>query len=110
MLETWTHFALGNYLMGTALAVESALLHNFGWHCVYTWRDRPAKNRRAAVWRALRLHLSNGAVSLLGNLLMMRFLVDAVGLPFLVANSIAIMACSVINFALGNRFVFGDTG
>ena len=44
LLEAWTHFSLGNYLLGTALAVEAALLHNFGWHCVYTWRDRPAAN------------------------------------------------------------------
>jgi len=109
LLEAWMHFSLGNYLLGTALAVEGALLHNFGWHCLYTWRDRPAPNRFAIATRAARFHLSNGAVSLIGNLLLMRFLVTLCGTPVLLANAIAIVVCSAINFLLGDRFVFSDT-
>ncbi len=107
LLEAWTHFALGNYLLGTALAVEATLLHNFAWHCVVTWRDRPA-DRASTVWmRAVRFHLANGAVSLIGNVCLMQLLVSAIGMPVLAANAIAIAVCSTINFFLGDRFVFG---
>jgi putative flippase GtrA len=109
LLEAWTHFSLGNYLLGTALAVEAALVHNFVWHCVYTWRDRPAANATTVALRAFRFHLSNGSVSLLGNLFLMHLLVTVMGSPVLLANAIAIIACSAINFLLGDRFVFGDT-
>ncbi len=110
LLEAWTHFSLGNYLLGTGLAVEAVLVHNFAWHCVYTWRDRPAANATTIFLRALRFHVSNGAVSLLGNLFLMHLLVTVMGSPVLVANAVAIVICSAINFFLGDRFVFGDTG
>lgn len=110
LLDTWMHFSLGNYLLGTCVAVEAALLHNFGWHCVYTWRDRPAGGT-ADVWmRGVRFHLSNGGVSLVGNLLLMRLLVTGLGSPVLFANMLAILACSAVNFFLGDRWVFADSG
>ncbi|ABF43178.1 GtrA-like protein [Candidatus Koribacter versatilis Ellin345] len=109
LLQAWMHFALGNYLLGTVLAVEGAVLHNFGWHCAYTWKDRPAR-QRAEIWgRLARFHLSNGAVSVAGNLLIMRALVDGMGVPVLVANVVAIVSCSVVNFFLGDRWVFQAT-
>ena len=36
-----------NYLLATALAVETAVVHNFLWHERFTWRDRVAKARLA---------------------------------------------------------------
>ena len=110
MLEAWMHFSLGNYLLGTALAVEAALVHNFGWHCAYPWRDRPTPNLTGLALRALRFHVSNGAVSLAGNLLLMRILVSVLGSPVLIANVAAIMVCSFLNFLLGDKWVFGDSG
>jgi len=45
-------------------------------------------------------------VSMLGNLALMRILVDEARLPLLVSNSIAILCCSVINFCLGDSWAF----
>jgi putative flippase GtrA len=56
--------------------------------------------------RLIRFHLSNGAVSIAGNLLLMRWLVGGLHIPLMPANFAAIAACSLINFALGDRFVF----
>jgi putative flippase GtrA len=109
VLQAWTHFARAAYLLGTALGVEAALLHNFGWHCVYTWRDRRAADARQIWRRGLRFHLSNGAVSLLGNVLLMQWLVREIGLPVLPANGVAIAVCSTINYLLGDRFVFANS-
>lgn len=109
LLEAWMHFSVGNYLLGTAVAVEATLLHNFGWHCVYTWRDRPARSCFTLLARGIRFHLSNGAVSLLGNIVLMHLLVAELGTPVLIANLTAILICSTINFFLGDRFVFADS-
>jgi len=93
----------GRYLVSTAAAVEAALLHNFVAHLRYTWRDRPAAS---LVVRLLRFQISNGSVSLAGNLLAMPVLVHYAKLPLLAANLIAILSCSIINFILGDQWIF----
>jgi len=56
----------------------------------------------------LRFHLSNGLVSMTGNLILMRALVHQAHLPLLVANGIAILCCSVVNFCLADLWVFAE--
>jgi putative flippase GtrA len=94
----------GHYLYASAAALEVTLLHNFAWHLRYTWRDR--RDNSALLGQLLRFHLSNGLVSLVGNLALMHILVEGARLPVLAANSIAILCCSLINFCLGNEWVF----
>ena len=94
----------GHYLYASAAALEVTLLHNFAWHLRYTWRDR--RDNSALLGQLLRFHLSNGLVSLVGNLALMRVLVEDARMPVLAANSIAILCCSVVNFCLGNEWVF----
>ena len=95
-----------NYLIATAVAVETAVLHNFVWHERYTWAGRGGTGARAIAGRLVRFHAGNGAVSLLGNLVLMRLFVGTFGLPALVANPIAIAACGLLNFAIGEWVVF----
>jgi putative flippase GtrA len=101
LLNRW---AAGHYMFASAAALELTLLHNFVWHMHYTWRDR--RDPTALPAQLLRFHLSNGLVSMLGNLALMRILVDEARLPLLVSNGIAILWCSVINFCLGNSWAF----
>lgn len=96
----------GHYLAGTALAVESAVIHNFLWHERFTWADRPAGNFTATLGRLLRFNLSNGLVSLVGNLVLMRLLVGHFRLNYMLSNLVAVAVCAVANFILSNRFVF----
>lgn len=99
------------YLAATALAVEAAVLHNFAWHQRYTWADRPSEDLLSLVGRLLRFHMSNGAVSIVGNVLLMRWLSGDLHIPVMIANIIAIVSCSIVNFLLGDRFVFrGQSG
>lgn len=102
-LATINRCAPGHYLYATAAAIEIAVLHNFVWHLHYTWRDR--RDGSTAV-QLVRFHLSNGLVSLVGNLVLMRMLVEGARVPVLVANFIAILCCSVANFCLGNCWAF----
>jgi putative flippase GtrA len=93
----------GHYLYATAAAIELALLHNFVWHLHYTWRDR---RDGSTAMQLLRFHVTNGLVSIVGNLALMRVLVHGAHMPVLVANLIAIGCCSVANFCLGNGWAF----
>lgn len=101
LLNRWM---AGHYLLATALAIEVTLVHNFIWHMRYTWRDRVAEG---GVWgQMVRFQLSNGAVSMAGNLALMPVFVSVVGLSVVVANGVAILCCSVVNFCLGDGWVF----
>jgi putative flippase GtrA len=106
-LAALTHWWVGHYLYTTFAAIEVTLLHNFAWHLHYTWRDR--RGDSALLVQLLRFHLSNGLVSMVGNLALTRVLVGDAHLPVLAANGIAILCCSVINFCLGDNWTFGAT-
>ena len=95
-----------NYLPATALAVEAAVLHNFVWHERFTWADRASVTRRQAVVRLLHFNFTTGAISIFGNLLLMRLLVGQAHLPALLANLVSIAACSLANFVASNSLVF----
>jgi putative flippase GtrA len=113
LLKGVLHF---NYLAATATAVEAAVLHNFIWHQHFTWSDRTTRGRmksnplqRRSLPRLLRFHLSNGAVSILGNLALMKALVGQAHVNYLVANAIAITICSLANFLMSDGWVFEQT-
>ena len=107
VLGTLTGFLGIHYLLATALAVEAAVLHNFVWHERWTWGDRRGLDRSQLFGRLVRFNLTNGAFSILGNLVFMRLLVESLGVHYLLANLITIAICSVLNFLVSDRFVFG---
>jgi putative flippase GtrA len=96
-----------NYLVASGIAVEAAVLHNFLWHEKYTWRSRTQVASGSPLRRLLHFNLSNGAVSLVGNLVLMRMFVGWLGVPVVAANLLAIALCSTLNFAIAEFFVFG---
>jgi putative flippase GtrA len=102
-LLAWTDW---HYTLATALAVEAAVLHNFVWHQRCTWRDREVAGRASLLERLWRFHLLNGAISLAGNVAIVWFLAGKAGVHPLPANAIAVMACSVVNFAGSEVLVF----
>ena len=89
----------------TLAATEAAVLHNFLWHLGWTWADRPA-GPGAIGRRLLRFNLSNGGFSLVGGAAIMALLVDALGVHYLLANLVAVLVVSVVNFLASDRFVF----
>lgn len=97
-----------HYLTATAMAVETAVLHNYAWHELWTWRDRRSARDgwRAIAWRLLRFHLGNGLVSILSNLVLMRFFVGSWGMKVMPANLLSIAITAVANFLISEFFVF----
>jgi putative flippase GtrA len=119
LLKSVLHF---DYLVATAIAVETAVLHNFVWHERFTWADRTGVDRnkqhkvpgiktstwRDSLMRLLRFQFANGAVSILGNLALMKVMVGVGHMHYLAANAVAIALCSLANFLVSNEWVFGD--
>jgi putative flippase GtrA len=95
-----------SYLPATALAVEAAVVHNFLWHERYTWADRVRPSWRKSLPRLLRFNLTTGTVSIVGNLALMKLMVDLAHLNYLLANAIAIALCSLANFLVSEEWVF----
>jgi len=95
-----------NYLFATAFAVEAAVVHNFVWHEQFTWSDRVHSSWRRSPPRLVRFNLTNGAVSIVGNLALMRVMVGEGHMNYLLANAIAIALCSVANFLVSEQWVF----
>jgi len=58
--------------------------------------------------RLLRFHLGNGAVSILGNLALMKVMVGLGHMNYLLANAIAILVCSLANFLVSEQWVFAS--
>ena len=56
--------------------------------------------------RLLKFNITNGAVSLIGNLIFMSLLVGRLGLPIAGANVLSVVACSICNFFLADRVAF----
>jgi putative flippase GtrA len=102
-LLAWTDW---HYTLATAVAVEAAVLHNFVWHQRCTWRDRGAAGTTSVLDRLWRFHLLNGAISLIGNVTIVWLLASHAGFHPLLANAIAVIACSVVNFAGSEVLVF----
>jgi dolichol-phosphate mannosyltransferase len=92
-------------LVATFLATEIAVLHNFAWHVHWTWADRPA-SARETFWRLIRFHITNGLVSIIGNLLLMMLLTVYLRLHYLVANLISIGVCALVNLLVSHTWVF----
>lgn len=127
LLKTVLHL---DYLVATALAVEAAVIHNFIWHEQFTWADRAMADRitsdrsrfahtkllriraawRSSLCRLARFQFANGAISLVGNLALMKLIVGECQMNYLFANAIAIALCSLANFLVSDEWVFQSVG
>jgi len=104
LVSLWllTDVAALHYLIATPVAVLLAVVHNFVWHRLWTWRDRDVD----APFACARFLLANGFVSLTGNLGVMTALVSGAHVQPLAANAVAIVTSGLLNFWLGDAVVF----
>jgi putative flippase GtrA len=92
--------------LATVVAVEITLIHNFYWHWHWTWPCSGINSWRRSF---LRFQLSNGLISLLGNLIVTTLLVNKLGYSLGIANSLAILGCAGGNFLLAQYWVFNSS-
>jgi len=97
-----------NYMLATAIAVEAAVIHNFAWHEQFTWADRVDPSCERSLLRLLRFNTTSGAISIIGNLALMKAMVAEGHMNYLLANGIAIALCSLANFLVSDGWVFSE--
>jgi len=89
--------------VAVVVAVLVAVSHNFVWHERVTW---PGQRRDGRLRRWLSFNLSNGLISVVTNVIVTTLIVAATGAPLLVANAMAVVMASVVNFLVSDRYVF----
>ncbi len=95
-----------DYLFATALAVEAAVVHNYFCHEGFTLADRAD----AHSWlRLAKFNLTNGILSIGGNVLLMRAFVGTAHLNSLLANILTICTCYIANFLVCQGFVLPES-
>jgi putative flippase GtrA len=92
------------------VAVEAAIVAKFIWHRHWTWSDRFDGGRNRTLSTLIRFNLSNGVVSISGNLLSAYALTTAWNLDPVLSNLVSIPICSIANFLLCDWFVFVTGG
>lgn len=95
-----------HYLPALAIAVEVAVLHNFLWHDGWTWRDRPASGPGERLVRLASFHVTNGAISIIGNVAVVSLLVELFRSPLVPASVAGMIATGLVNFFASDRLVF----
>jgi len=95
-----------HFVWATALAVETAVVHNFFWHWHWTWADRRRGGLKRMAITFLRFNFSNGMISLIGTVLCTGILTGILKLDPLLANVLSLGPCCVINYLVSDRLVF----
>jgi putative flippase GtrA len=89
--------------LAASLAVEAAVLTNYGWHERWTFRDRGRERR---LERLARFHLATGLTSLVGTTALTVVFARTLKLNPLAANAGAVALLSVVNYLALDRWVY----
>jgi putative flippase GtrA len=92
------------YIVSATIATELTLLHNFVWHARWTWSDRPASP--GGRFRRLVLFNMSCASTAVIALALMMLMVERFRFPYLVANLLSVVTCSIANFLLSDVGIF----
>jgi dolichol-phosphate mannosyltransferase len=94
------------YVLAAVIAVEVTIVHNFLWHEQWTWRDRSTTTMRERWRRLARFNGASALTSIAGNALGTFAFVELGHLPVAMANTLAVVLVSALNFALADRWAF----
>jgi putative flippase GtrA len=92
-------------LIATAAGLEIAAFHNFIGHNQFTWKESPPCSGREWIRRYLRYQVAKTA-SLGASLALTMIFSTTTPLPLEIANTIAVVLCSLPNYLLTERLVF----
>jgi putative flippase GtrA len=106
VLLVLVHGARLHYLVAMALAVASAVVHNFLWHERWTWADRPSSGVPQRLARLARFVALTGIVSILGGVALTAVFVGRLDLPLAVANLAVVVTLGFVNLLGADRLAF----
>jgi len=95
--------------IASLLAIQIAILNNFFWNRRFTWVDRQMTGLKAIRTGLLRFTLVSWIAGGL-NWVILMILHHAVGLHYMVANLVAILVASILNYLLNDLWTFRQSG
>jgi len=87
------------------IAIESSIIFNFLLNDIWTWADS-RRGRKLA--RLLKYNLSTAFSSIFINIIVLLFLKEWIGIPFMLANLVGIGCGMLFNFIINHFWTYGD--
>lgn len=98
------------YLISSVLAIALAMISNFIWNDLWTWRDRGEPGIRAYLTRMAKFILVSSIAAYIGNLGILWLLTHFFHVYYLISNLIGIAVGTILNYYANNFWTFKSKG
>ncbi|MDZ7400914.1 MAG: GtrA family protein [candidate division KSB1 bacterium] len=96
------------YLISSVLAIALAMISNFIWNDLWTWRDRGEPGVRAYLTRMAKFILVSSIAAYIGNLGILWVLTHFFHVYYLISNLIGIAVGTILNYSVNNFWTFRE--
>ena len=97
------------YLLSSVLAIALAMINNFIWNDLWTWRDRGEPGVRAYLNRMAKFIVVSSIAGYIGNLGVLWILTHFFYLHYLISNLFGIAVGTILNYWLNNFWTFKES-
>lgn len=94
------------YLISSVLAIALAMISNFIWNDLWTWRDRGEPGINAYLIRMAKFILVSSIAAYIGNLGILWILTHFFHIYYLISNLIGIAIGTALNYSVNNFWTF----
>lgn len=94
------------YLISSVLAIALAMISNFIWNDLWTWRDRGEPGMRAYLTRMAKFIVVSSIAGFIGNLGILWILTHFFDIYYLISNLIGIAVGTILNYSVNNLWTF----
>jgi len=95
-----------HYLVSSVLAIFLAMISNFIWNDLWTWRDRGEPGVKAYFVRLLKFCVVSSIAGYIGNLGVLWILTHFFHIHYLISNLFGIAVGTVLNYFFNNIWTF----
>ena len=94
------------YLISSVLAIALAMISNFIWNDLWTWRDRGEPGVKAYLSRMAKFIAVSSIAAYIGNLGILWILTHFFHIYYLISNLIGIAVGTALNYSVNNLWTF----
>jgi len=94
------------YLISSVLAIALAMISNFIWNDLWTWRDRGEPGVKAYLTRMAKFIVVSSIAAYIGNLGILWILTHFFHIYYLISNLVGIGVGTVLNYSVNNIWTF----
>ena len=94
------------YLVSSVLAIALAMISNFIWNDLWTWRDSGEPGVKAYMTRMAKFIVVSSIAAYIGNLGILWILTHFFHIYYLISNLIGIAVGTILNYSVNNFWTF----